>query len=227
MPSRMLGILEHYCACSTNLFEKCIRTFFPWSDTCSSFASFHSVLIASWCICTRIVSFKWKSEFLDLKFLEVCQNPVISFSCIPGIVVLLWNIVLFVLVVLITCLNFFTSNFPWLGVFLCLPRSTILDRVVTVEYAFRDDDNERDDRYSSPKRGGHDRRRASPYMRSPSPRYRRDYSPNYDRRGRYPGYDRRDGVVYDRRSPVYDRYDRGRSPAYDRYDRRSPGYDQY
>ena len=86
MPSRMLGILEHYCACSTNLFEKCIRTFFPWSDTCSSFASFHSVLIASWCICTRIVSFKWKPEFSDLKFLEVCQNPVISFSCIPGIV---------------------------------------------------------------------------------------------------------------------------------------------
>ena len=203
MPSRMLGILEHYCACSTNLFEKCMRTFFPWSDTCSSFASFHSVLIASWCICTRIVSFKWKLEFLDLKFLEVCQNPVISFSCIPGIVVLLWNIVLFVLVVLITCLNFFTSNFPWLGVFLCLPRSTILDRVVTVEYAFRDDDNERDDRYSSPKRGGHDRR--------PSPRCRRDCSPNYDRRGRY---DRRDGAVYDRRSPVYDHYDRGRSPAF-------------
>ena len=118
MPSRMLGILEHYCACSTNLFEKCIRTFFPWSDTCSSFASFHSVLIASWCICTRIVSFKWKSEFLDLKFLEVCQNPVISFSCIPGIVVLLWNIMLFILVVLITCLNFFTSNFPLIG---CIP----------------------------------------------------------------------------------------------------------
>jgi len=108
-------------------------------------------------------------------------------------------------------------------------KSTILDRVVTVEYAFRDDDNERDDRYGgSPKRRGHDRHHGSPYTRSPSPRYRRDYSPNYDRRGRYPGYDRREGAMYDRRSPVYDRYDRGRSPAYDRYDRRrSPGYDQY
>ncbi|TVU48622.1 hypothetical protein EJB05_08263 [Eragrostis curvula] len=103
-------------------------------------------------------------------------------------------------------------------------KSTILDRVVTVEYAFRDDDNEKDERYGS----AHDRRRGSPYMRSPSPRYRRDYSPDYDRRARNPGYDRRDGASYDRRSPVYDRYDRDRSPGYDRYDRgRSPVYDRY
>nr|CAB3502239.1 unnamed protein product [Digitaria exilis] len=67
-------------------------------------------------------------------------------------------------------------------------KSTILDRMVTVEYAFRDDDNERDDRYGSPKRVAHDRHRGSPYMRPPSPRYRRDYSPEYDRRGRYPGW---------------------------------------
>ncbi|XP_066388906.1 serine/arginine-rich splicing factor RS31-like [Miscanthus floridulus] len=107
-------------------------------------------------------------------------------------------------------------------------KSTILDRVVTVEYAFRDDDSERDDRYGSPKRGAYDRRRGNPYMRSPSPRYRREYSPDYDRRGRYPGYDRRDGAMYERRSPVYDRYNRGRSPVYDRYDRgRSPVYDRY
>ena len=106
--------------------------------------------------------------------------------------------------------------------------STILDRVVTVEYAFRDDDSERDDRYGSPKRGAYDRRRGNPYMRSPSPRYRREYNPNYDRRGRYPGYDCRDGAMYERRSPVYDRYNRGRSPVYDRYDRgRSPVYDRY
>ncbi|KQK24009.1 serine/arginine-rich splicing factor RS31 [Brachypodium distachyon] len=138
-------------------------------------------------------------------------------------------------------------------------KSSILDRVLTVEYAFRDDDNERDDRYSSPKRGddryssprrgddryvstrrGDDRyvsprrgdnrygspkraergrARGSPYMRSPSPRYRRDYSPDYDRRPRNAGYDRpREGAPYGRsRSPVYARYDRGRSPGYGRY----------
>ncbi|KAL6847535.1 hypothetical protein ACP4OV_022561 [Aristida adscensionis] len=107
-------------------------------------------------------------------------------------------------------------------------KSTILDRVVTVEYAFRDDDNDKEDRYGSPKRGAPDRRRGGPYMRSPSPRYRRDYSPEYDRRARYPGYDRREGAIYDRRSPVYDRYYRSRSPVYDRYDRRrSPGYGPY
>lgn len=107
-------------------------------------------------------------------------------------------------------------------------KSTILDRVVTVEYAFRDDDGDRDDRYDIPKQGAYDRRGGSPYMRSPSPRYRRDYGPDYGRRGRYPGYGRRDGAMYERRSPVYDRYGGGRSPAYDRYDRRrSPGYDQY
>ncbi|XP_062209615.1 serine/arginine-rich splicing factor RS31-like isoform X2 [Phragmites australis] len=107
-------------------------------------------------------------------------------------------------------------------------KSTILDRVVTVEYAFRDDDNEREDRYGNPKRGAPDRRRGNPYMRSPSPRYQRDYSPDYNRHGRNPGYGRGDGAMYNRRSPVYDRYNRSRSPVYDRYDRRrSPGYGQY
>ncbi|XP_062217045.1 serine/arginine-rich splicing factor RS31-like isoform X2 [Phragmites australis] len=45
-------------------------------------------------------------------------------------------------------------------------KSMILDRVMTVEYAFRDDDNERG---GSPKRGAPDRRRGSPHMCSPSP----------------------------------------------------------
>ncbi|KAL6659947.1 hypothetical protein ACP70R_002069 [Stipagrostis hirtigluma subsp. patula] len=90
------------------------------------------------------------------------------------------------------------------------------------------DDNEREDRYGSPKRGFPDRRRGSPYMRSPSPRYRREYSPDYDRRARNPGYGRYDGAMYDRRSPGYGRYGRSRSPVYDRYDRRrSPGYGPY
>ncbi|CAM0870904.1 unnamed protein product [Alopecurus aequalis] len=133
-------------------------------------------------------------------------------------------------------------------------KSTILDRVVTVEFAFRDDDNERDDRYGAPKQGspkrgderygspkrgderygspkrgddrygnprraGQGRQRDGPYVRSPSPRHRRDYSPDYDRCPRNPGYDRRDGAPYTRsRSPVYARYnDRGRSPGYARY----------
>jgi hypothetical protein len=40
---------------------------------------------------------------------------------------------------------------------------------LTVEYAFRDDDNERDDRYV----GASDRHCAGPYVRSPSPRCQR------------------------------------------------------
>ncbi|XP_039004168.1 serine/arginine-rich splicing factor RS31-like [Hibiscus syriacus] len=81
-------------------------------------------------------------------------------------------------------------------------RSKLLDRVVSVEYALRDDD-ERDDRYGSPRRGGGG---DSPYGRSPSPAYRRCPSPDYGRA----------------RSPVYDRYDRHRSPEYDRFRSRSP-----
>lgn len=90
--------------------------------------------------------------------------------------------------------------------------SKILDRVVSVEYALRDDD-EMDPRRSSPPRGGYGGRRGySPYRRSPSPAYRNRPSPDYGRL----------------RSPVYDRYDdygRNRSPEYGRY--RSPEFGRY
>ncbi|CAI0469957.1 unnamed protein product [Linum tenue] len=92
--------------------------------------------------------------------------------------------------------------------------SKILDRVVSVEYALRDDD-------SPPRRGG------SSY-RSPSPAYRKRPSPDYGRPAS-PVYDRYNGPAYDRRgSPDYDRrirspyYGRNRSPEYDRYRSRSP-----
>ncbi|XP_039030919.1 serine/arginine-rich splicing factor RS31-like isoform X2 [Hibiscus syriacus] len=57
-------------------------------------------------------------------------------------------------------------------------RSKLLDRVVSVEYALRDDD-ERDGRYESPRRGGSGRHGDSPYQRPPSPAYRRRPSPDY------------------------------------------------
>ncbi|XP_062225129.1 serine/arginine-rich splicing factor RS31-like [Phragmites australis] len=86
--------------------------------------------------------------------------------------------------------------------------TTLLDRVISVEYAFRDD-GERSDRYDSPRRegggGGYGRRGDSPYRRSVSPVYRSRPSPDYGRSG----------------SPVYGSYDRSRSPVRDRY-RRSP-----
>ncbi|MBA0805241.1 hypothetical protein Gohar_004771, partial [Gossypium harknessii] len=92
-------------------------------------------------------------------------------------------------------------------------RSKLLDRVVSVEYALRDDD-ERDNRYDSPKRGGYDRRGDSPYGRSRSPVYHRRQSPDYGR-ARSPVYERYNGPVYDRRkSPDYGRH---RSPEYGRY----------
>ncbi|KAK9743197.1 hypothetical protein RND81_03G223800 [Saponaria officinalis] len=88
--------------------------------------------------------------------------------------------------------------------------SKLLDRVISVEYALRDDD-ERDARDRSPVRGYG----RSPYGRSPSPPYRgRRPSPDYGRIRPSPDYGRP-------RSPVYDRYD---GPAYDR--RRSPVYDR-
>lgn len=97
--------------------------------------------------------------------------------------------------------------------------SKILDRVVSVEYALRDD-GERGDRYhDSPKRGSYGRRGDSPYGRSPSPVYRRRPSPDYGR-PRSPAYDRYNGPVYDRhRSPDYGRNE---SPEYGRYRSRSP-----
>ena len=97
---------------------------------------------------------------------------------------------------------------------LCL-YSKLLDRVVSVEYALRDDD-ERDERYDSPRRGGHGRRGDSPYGRSPSPKYRRRPSPDYGR-AQSPVYDRYNGPAYDRRkSPEYGRH---RSPDHGRYRR--------
>ncbi|CAL5028885.1 unnamed protein product [Urochloa decumbens] len=85
--------------------------------------------------------------------------------------------------------------------------TTLLDRVISVEYAFRDD-SERSDRHDSPRRGGgYDRRGDSTYRRSVSPVYRSRPSPDY---GRPP-------------SPVYGSYGRSRTPVRDRY-RRSPGY---
>ncbi|KAL4311455.1 hypothetical protein GQ457_01G050760 [Hibiscus cannabinus] len=90
-------------------------------------------------------------------------------------------------------------------------RSKLLDRVVSVEYALRDDD-ERDVKYDSPRRGGDGRHGDSPYRRSPSPAYRRRPSPDYGR-ARSPVYDRYNGPAYERqKSPEYGRY-RSRSPA--------------
>ncbi|XVF80269.1 hypothetical protein PTKIN_Ptkin15bG0057100 [Pterospermum kingtungense] len=105
-------------------------------------------------------------------------------------------------------------------------RSKLLDRVVSVEYALRDDD-ERDDRYDSPRRGGTGRRGDSPHGRSPSPVYRRRPSPDYGS-ARSPVYDRYNGPAYDRRrSPEFGRrrspeFGRHRSPEYGRYRSRSP-----
>ncbi|CAI8607708.1 unnamed protein product [Vicia faba] len=99
----------------------------------------------------------------------------------------------------------------------CTNMSKILDRVVSVEYALRDD-SERVDNYSSPRRGGG-------LARSPSPAYRRRASPDYGR-PRSPVYDRYSGPDR-RRSPDYGRnrspdYGRNRSPEYGRYRSRSP-----
>lgn len=92
----------------------------------------------------------------------------------------------------------------------CTNMSKILDRVVSVEYALRDD-GERGD---SPRRGGYGKRGGdSPYGRSVSPVNRRSRpSPDYGR-PRSPVYDRYNGPSYERereRSPDYGRY--GRSP---------------
>ena len=94
----------------------------------------------------------------------------------------------------------------------------LLDRVVSVEYALRDDDDRGDRSYDSPKRGGYGGRGVSPYRRSPSPVYRRRPSPDYGRPGS-PVYDRYNGPTYDRhRGPDYGR---NRSPEYGRYRRYS------
>ncbi|KAL7259161.1 hypothetical protein ACSBR1_005123 [Camellia fascicularis] len=82
----------------------------------------------------------------------------------------------------------------------------ILDRVVSVECALKDD-GEREDRYDSPRRGYGGRRGDGPYRHSHSPVHRRGRSsPDYGRA----------------RSPVYNRYN---GPSYDRHG--SPGYSRY
>jgi len=77
--------------------------------------------------------------------------------------------------------------------------TTLLDRVISVEYAFRDD-GETSDRYDSPRRGGgYGRRGDSPYRRSISPVYRSRPSPDYDRPPRSrpsPDYGRPPSPVY-------------------------------
>ncbi|MCL7029710.1 hypothetical protein MKW94_028445 [Papaver nudicaule] len=104
--------------------------------------------------------------------------------------------------------------------------SKLMDRVISVEYAVRDDD-ERREGHSPDRRGGRDRSRER--GRSPSP-YRRDRgSPDYGRGPKESPY-RRDN----RRSP---NYGRGRSPSpvkkrasrdspYAREKVGSPGYDR-
>ncbi|XP_068664628.1 serine/arginine-rich splicing factor RS31-like isoform X2 [Aristolochia californica] len=93
----------------------------------------------------------------------------------------------------------------------CTHMSKILDRVVSVEYALRDDD-ERDQRHDSPRRGYGTRRGDSPYVHSLSPDgHRGRQTPDYGR-PRSPVYDRYSGPAYDRkRSSEYGRY-RSRSP---------------
>ncbi|MCL7034863.1 hypothetical protein MKW94_015497 [Papaver nudicaule] len=96
----------------------------------------------------------------------------------------------------------------------CTHMSKILDRVVSVEFALKDD-GERDDRHASPRRGysphEHSRSRTRPspdYGRSRSPMLRRGRpSPDYGC-ARSPGYDRYNGAYYRDRSPDYGRYTR-------------------
>uniref|UniRef100_A0A7N0RAX6 RRM domain-containing protein n=1 Tax=Kalanchoe fedtschenkoi TaxID=63787 RepID=A0A7N0RAX6_KALFE len=115
----------------------------------------------------------------------------------------------------------------------CTHMSKIMDRVVSVEYALKDDsERERDSKYdSSPIRAG--RHGDSPHRRSPSPAYRRSRpSPDYGRSRPSPEYVRT-------RSPVYDRYDapagygrhrspdNGRQRSPDDVRRRSPDTGRY
>ncbi|KAF9616439.1 hypothetical protein IFM89_029693 [Coptis chinensis] len=105
--------------------------------------------------------------------------------------------------------------------------SKVLGRVVSVEYALRDD-GERGDRHESPRRG-YGGRGDSPYGRSRSPVHHRSRpSPDYGR-ARSPDYGRARSPDYGRgRSPVYDKYNGpsyngGKSSEYVRYRSRSPG----
>ncbi|XP_073062335.1 serine/arginine-rich splicing factor RS31-like isoform X3 [Primulina huaijiensis] len=95
----------------------------------------------------------------------------------------------------------------------CTHMSKVLDRVVSVEYALRDDDERGSGRNNNSPRRDFGRRGGSPYQRSPSPEFRRSRpSPDYER-ARSPVYDRYNGPSFDRaRSPEYARY-RSRSPV--------------
>ncbi|XP_041029090.1 serine/arginine-rich splicing factor RS31 [Juglans microcarpa x Juglans regia] len=101
----------------------------------------------------------------------------------------------------------------------CTHMSKLLDRVVSVEYALRDDDESGDSHHDSPRKRSYSGRGVSPYKRSPSPVYHRRRSPDYGRPGS-PVYDRYNGPAYDRRrSPDYGR---NRSPEYGRFRSQSP-----
>ncbi|KAJ6809897.1 serine/arginine-rich splicing factor RS31-like [Iris pallida] len=110
----------------------------------------------------------------------------------------------------------------------CTNMTKILDRVVSVEYALKDDG----DRGDSPRRGGYGRRGDSPRGRSVSPLPSRGRpSPDYGRprSPASPGYGRARSPVspgYKRaRSPVSPGYGRARSPVYDGYNG-GPSYDR-
>lgn len=92
----------------------------------------------------------------------------------------------------------------------------LLDRVISVEYAFRDD-SEPGDRYDRPIRGGGG---GGGYGRQDDSSYRRSVSPVYRRSRPSPDYGRPRSPA--ELSPVYGSYDRSRSPVRDRYRGRSP-----
>ncbi|KAL6124209.1 hypothetical protein ACLB2K_076724 [Fragaria x ananassa] len=103
--------------------------------------------------------------------------------------------------------------------------SKFMDRVISVEYAVRDDDDRRNGH--SPDIRGRDtspeRRRSNDRGRSPSPYRRERGSPDYGHGSR------QNSRAEPRRSPEYDRaprrspdYERAASPVNDRYDSRSP-----
>ncbi|KAK8509697.1 hypothetical protein V6N12_001776 [Hibiscus sabdariffa] len=88
--------------------------------------------------------------------------------------------------------NLFSTQEEATKALVATQRSKLLDRVVSVEYALTDND-ERDDRYHSPRRGGgygrpedslYEMFSSPAYSRRPSPDYGRSHSPVY---GRYNG----------------------------------------
>uniref|UniRef100_A0A7N0T2P3 RRM domain-containing protein n=1 Tax=Kalanchoe fedtschenkoi TaxID=63787 RepID=A0A7N0T2P3_KALFE len=127
--------------------------------------------------------------------------------------------------------------------------SKFMDRIISVEYATRDDDdNQRTDsrrngrspdrrgRDRSPERGYNGRRSPSPYRRDrdspdyghgskPLSRYEPRRSPSYERSDKSPVNNveiKRSSRHERKRSPSYEPK---RSPSYERHDKRSPSYD--